>query len=425
MDSVYNRKLFQRKEDRAARDQLRRMGGIMGSSEELMQAAQQGFQTAQPPKMTGQGQVMSMAPSIVPTAQDMMRQPQMGMPQQPQMQPQMQASVQPPTPMNQRRGFQDGGMLTPSQMEEYRNSRLLTGARSMDAPTMSRPTITEPVTITETPDEVTPTVAAPDASAPSSPAEALEKAESLIEDPEIPAEQKAEAILETTGAPRTGDLVQDIRALYEQSVGGEIPRDATIDELNRGIFGATMASSRNPRAAGAFAEGLSAALEAMRETEIGRQEREMGLKGTEFEVRAGREQAAIRAAMSGSKNQDEAFEEITKIFQSLTTTGNRSGEEAVAFLNDTIPGLGDRYMEYIAGKAGVNVERFDAPAGAPSNVVPPSETTQYLNAANSAIERINSSTSSMEMKQAEYKKVQDTAARLGIDVADLLPLGGE
>ena len=449
MDSVYNRKLFQRKEDRAARDQLRRMGGIMSSSDELMQAAQQGFQTAKPPQMTGQGQVVSMAPSIVPTAQDMMQQRppqqmQQRPPQQMQRPPQQQMgmmgalapSVQaPPMQQQPRRGFQQGGVaqMSPEQMAEYRKSRLLTGARSVDTPTMSRPTITEgtpapaaapaatpepaKVVVTETP--------GPDATAPSSPEEAIGKATQLMDDPNIPAEEKSKAILEVAGTPQSGDLLQDIRELYKQSVGGEIPRDATIDELNRGIFGATMASSKNPRAAGALAEGLSAALTAMRQTEMSRQEREMGLKGTEFQVRAGREEAAIRAALSGSKSSDQAFEEITKIFQSLTTAGERSGEQAVEFLNNMIPGLGDRYMEYLAGKAGVGVTPNNAPAGAPSNVVPPSETTQYRNDANALIERINSSTSSMEMKQAEYRKVQDAAAKVGIDPADLLPLAGE
>jgi hypothetical protein len=90
-----------------------------------------------------------------------------------------------------------------------------------------------------------------------------------------------------------------------------------------------------------------------------------------------------------------------------------------------IPGLGDRYMEYLAGKAGVGVTPNNAPAGAPSNVVPPSETTQYRNQANAAIERINSSTSPMEMKQAAYREVQDAAAKVGIDPAALLPLAGE
>lgn len=322
--------------------------------------------------------------------------------------------------------------MTPEQMDEYRNSRLLTGARSMNAPTMSRPTITEgapipagptaeptagQVVVTETP--------GPDATAPSSPEEAIGKATQLMDDPNIPAEEKSKAILNVAGTPQSGDLLQDIRELYKQSVGGEIPRDATIDELNRGIFGAAMASSRNPRAAGALAEGLAAALTAMRDTEMGRQEREMGLKGTEFQVRAGREEAAIRAALSGSKNQTEAFEEITKIFQSLTTTGNYTGEDAVAFLNKTIPGLGDSYMEYLAGKAGVPVTPNNAPAGAPSNVVPPSDTTKLRNEANAVIEKINSSSSSMEMKQAEYKKLQDAAARVGIDPSDLLPLAGE
>lgn len=338
----------------------------------------------------------------------------------------MQPSVQAPQqqPMGQRRGFQEGG---PAEVSAGSRARL--AGRGMGEPTMSRATITEDAAATPTGGPVTviqvPTAPGPDPTAPSSPAEALEKAKSLIEDPQIPAEEKAKAIVQASGEPSSGDLVQDIRALYQQSVGGEIPRDATIDELNRGIFGAVMAQSKNPRAAGAFAEGLAAALGAMRDTEMGRQDREMGLKGTEFQVRAGREEAAIRGALSGSKSQSEAFDEITKIFQSLTTTGNYTGEQAVKYLNDMVPGLGDQYIAYLAGKANVPTTPQDpGPGGTNSAVVPPSDTTQLLNAANAAIQRINSSTSSMEEKRAEYRKVQDQAARLGINNADLIPLGG-
>lgn len=368
MDSVYNRKLFQRKEDRAARDQLRKMGGIMSSSEDLMQVAQQGFRPSQDPQMTGQGEVVSMAPSIVPSAQDMMamqqmqpRPPQqMQRPPQQMQPPQMQTSVQAPPQMQspqqpmQRRGFQQGGVaqMSPEQMAEYRNSRLMTGARDMSAPTMSRPTITEgapaaataaPVTVTEAP-----TASGPDRTAPSSPAEALEKAKVLIEDPNIPAEEKAKAIVQASGEPSSGDVVQDIRTLYQQSVGGEIPRDATIDELNRGIFGAVMAQSKNPRAAGAFAEGLAAALGAMRETEMGRQDREMNLKGTEFQARIGREEAAMRAAASGSNSRgpqfmtQEQFDIATEILKKTSGT-SLDAAEAYRMMNDVQDGLGDLF----------------------------------------------------------------------------------
>jgi hypothetical protein len=398
MDSVYNRKLFQRKEDRAARDQLRKMGGIMSSSEDLMQVVQQGFRPSQDPQMTGQGEVVSMAPSIVPSAQDMMAMQQQRPPQQMQQRPpqppmaqpmgqppQMQTSVQAPPQMQspqqpmQRRGFQQGGVaqMSPEQMAEYRNSRLLTGARSVDAPTMSRPTITEggpaaPVTVTEAP-----TTPGPDTTAPSSPAEALEKAKVLIEDPQIPAEEKAKAIVQASGEPSSGDVLQDIRALYQQSVGGEIPRDATIDELNRGIFGAVMAQSKNPRAAGAFAEGLAAALGAMRETEMGRQDREMNLKGTEFQVRAGREEAAMRAAASGSTStkMPPAIEGAFKIY-SEQVKNNRSPDEAYKVVAQSFPGADVALREWFTTSLGTAVPTMDqlpsSPGGATNaQPVPP------------------------------------------------------
>ena len=395
MDSVYNRKLFQRKEDRAARDQLRKMGGIMSSSEDLMQAAQQGFRPSQDPQMTGQGEVVSMAPSIVPSAQEMMAMQQQRPPQQMQQRPaqppmaqpmgqppQMQTSVQAPPQMQspqqpmQRRGFQQGG---PAEVSAGSRARL--AGRGMDTPTMSRPTITEgapkptatpepaKVVVTETP--------GPDATAPSSPEEAIGKATQLMDDPNIPAEEKSKAILEVAGTPQSGDLVQDIRELYKQSVGGEIPRDATIDELNRGIFGAAMASSKNPRAAGALAEGLSAALTAMRQTEMSRQDREMGLKGTEFQVRAGREEAAIRAAgsRSGSTKMPPAIEGAFKIY-SEQVKNNRPPDEAYKVVAQSFPGADVALREWFTTSLGTAVPTMDqlpsSPGGATNaQPVPP------------------------------------------------------
>jgi hypothetical protein len=395
MDSVYNRKLFQRKEDRAARDQLRKMGGIMSSSEDLMQAAQQGFRPSQDPQMTGQGEVVSMAPSIVPSTQEMMAMQQQRPPQQMQQRPpqppmaqpmgqppQMQTSVQAPPQMQspqqpmQRRGFQQGG---PAEVSAGSRARL--AGRGMGEPTMSRPTITEgaPATATAAPVTVTeaPTASGPDATAPSSPAEALEKAKVLIEDPQIPAEEKAKAIVQAAGEPSSGDLVQDIRALYQQSVGGEIPRDATIDELNRGIFGAVMAQSKNPRAAGAFAEGLAAALTAMRQTEMGRQDREMGLKGTEFQVRAGREEAAMRAAASGSTStkMPPAIEGAFKIY-SEQVKNNRPPDEAYKVVAQSFPGADVALREWFTTSLGTAVPTMDqlpsSPGGATNaQPVPP------------------------------------------------------
>lgn len=412
----------------------------MSSSEELMQAASQGYRPANDPKMTGQGEVVSMAPSIVPTAQDMMqmqqRPPQMrpqGQMQPPQIQPSVGApppSPQMQQPMQQRRGFQQGGIaqMSPEQMAEYRKSRLLTGAQSMSAPTMSRPTITEgtptaaPVTVTEAS-----TTPKPDTTAPSSPGEALEKAKSLIEDPNIPAEQKAQAIVQASGEPSSGDLLQDIRTLYKQSVGGEIPRDATIDELNRGIFGAVMAQSKNPRAAGAFAEGLAAALGAMRETEMGRQEREMGLKGTEFQVRARREEAAMRAAASrsGSAKMPPAIEGAFEIY-STVVKNNRSPEEAYKVVAQSFPGGDVALREWFTASLGTAVPTMDqlpsSPGGAAgSEPVPPGSDGTSLSAAQAIgirVSQLNAAVAdgsiSSEEASSAYQKMIEVGQKYGV-----------
>ena len=63
-DPVRNRRLFKRRQEVAARNKLREignigaMGGILGSSQELIDAAQEGFSPAIEQKMTGQGKVM-------------------------------------------------------------------------------------------------------------------------------------------------------------------------------------------------------------------------------------------------------------------------------------------------------------------------------------------------------------------------------
>jgi len=64
-DPVRNRRLFRRKKEVAARNKLREngnigaMGGILSSSEELMDAALRGFSPATEQRMTGQGKVMT------------------------------------------------------------------------------------------------------------------------------------------------------------------------------------------------------------------------------------------------------------------------------------------------------------------------------------------------------------------------------
>ena len=95
---VNNRSLFKKK-NQEARNALKKMGGIMGSSEELMNAVMGGAPSATVEKMTGQGMMnpvpfQPIIPSGKPMSPPQMRmQPQMGQP--PQMMAQNQMRMQP------------------------------------------------------------------------------------------------------------------------------------------------------------------------------------------------------------------------------------------------------------------------------------------------------------------------------------------
>lgn len=101
MDSVYNRSLFQAK-SRDARNKLARMGGIMASSTELMEAAMpqqpsgMGAAPAMPVSPTGMPTQMPMQmPTQMPIQQDPMYQDPMQMYQDPMYQDPMQMYQQP------------------------------------------------------------------------------------------------------------------------------------------------------------------------------------------------------------------------------------------------------------------------------------------------------------------------------------------
>ena len=93
--NVFNRKLFKRKSDAgsktAARDKLRSMGGIMASSEPLLQEAMKAVQSAPTPQIDIQG-IMQAQKRMGPMPSAPM--PQVA-PQMPQMQPQPQPPMSP------------------------------------------------------------------------------------------------------------------------------------------------------------------------------------------------------------------------------------------------------------------------------------------------------------------------------------------
>ena len=112
--NVFNRKLFKRKSDAgsktAARDKLRSMGGIMASSEPLLQEAMKAVQSAPTPQIDIQGIMQAQKrmgpmpsapmPQVAPQMPQMQPQPQPPMSPQPAPPPQAPAQPAPPQGMN-------------------------------------------------------------------------------------------------------------------------------------------------------------------------------------------------------------------------------------------------------------------------------------------------------------------------------------
>ena len=318
MAGVYNRKLFRKS---SARDELRRMGGIMASSDELLQEAMRTADQAPRPSGPGpmpmpqqapmMGQPMMGQPMQAPMmGQPMMQQPMMQQPmmQQPMMAPPMQPMMQPPAfmppmmpPSVQPQGFKDGGPVSPFP------------ARAAGIATPKRP----PIDVSQTPGPAAGVGVDPELL---STARVLEKR--LEADPpyavanRILAEARARGA-ETTSEKAPPEQVEeamrfDLAAILENMTGDPAAYEKNIDQLNRGIIGAAIAAGTSARATENIAKGMLVGLEGARATEERRAGDARALQLKALEVRAAEQAAREAESKAGTRATAEAEAQLIK-----------------------------------------------------------------------------------------------------------------
>jgi hypothetical protein len=281
MAGVYNRKLFRQA---SARDELRKLGGIMASSEELMMEALR--TAAQAPRPSGLGSMP------LPPQPAMPMQPPMGMPMQPMMQPPMDMGMQQPMGMQPAMPMQpmmqppmDMGMqpqpqpMMPSPMDAqtmespYMPPQLPQSAFAPGGAVVGAPNRATAYQMAQ--DDVRETEYAVDISKPAGsyvPSVTVsEKAVELVDkvdtqSPEDTADEVLTAAAEE-GAELTGDKKFDLATIYERMTGDATAYEKNIDALNRGIIGAAIGAGTSARATENISKGLLVGLEGARNTE--------------------------------------------------------------------------------------------------------------------------------------------------------------
>ena len=249
MSGVYNRKLFQKS---PARDQLRKIGGIMSSSSDLMMEALK------------------------------------SMPQQPMPQP---------------AGYADGGSVLPTGTTALNYisflPALLAGKGAANLAAARKPV-----------DVAAPagTVRDPSGPANSSPAEAIAadivaKAEDLASKVDTAEPEDIGKEIVNTAASKglkpSGDLKFDLAAILEEMTGDPEAYEKNIDSLNRGIIGAAIGAGTSARATENISQGLLVGMQAAKATEERRTGDARALQLKALEVRAaeqGAREAEIKAA---------------------------------------------------------------------------------------------------------------------------------
>jgi len=306
--TVANRSLFKNKS--GARDKLRSLGGIMASSEPLLEEVYRSIDTPKKPDMPSQmaglmstPQAPRMAPPP-PMAPQMAPPPPMApqMPPPPQMPPApppiQPAPVAPPAPglnpmaqvPGKPPGLALGGFLndpdtqarlaanTASPEERARTNMLgidvtetagtvsfndMTAdqAKKLGSETLSgsRP-FKSPFTEMNVGDK------APELSA------AMLKLGGVLSDSGRSAEEKSRAIAAFTGGnPEAKDMKKEMVKVAKDTFGKKLNSNDKIDGLNRAITGFAIAAGTSPRASVNFANGMLVGLGEMKKTEVGRQ----------------------------------------------------------------------------------------------------------------------------------------------------------
>lgn len=363
MSGVYNRKLFRKA---SARDELRRMGGIMASSEDLLRealkSAEAASRTSAPPApaMPMQQMAMPMQP-MMPMAMPMQPAPP-PMPMQPMQQPPMQqppaelmmqpapTSAPPPAYMPPTEfgapymppqvppsaAFNDGGVVeseqgnvptrnTATEQASAAGARVGGGFLPPGAVPGGYGGVPLPESLRNTPIDVTQpagTVVAP--VDPKEAAAISEKARVLAEtiDDRDPEEVANEILSDAAelGAELSGDRQTDLANILNNMTGDVNAYEMNIDALNRGIIGAAIAAGTSPRATENIAKGMLVGLEAARQTEERRVGDARALQLAELQARA----AAARGGGGGGsgareyRNPVDAYQDTVKSVMSAS-----------------------------------------------------------------------------------------------------------
>lgn len=390
MSGVYNRKLFRQA---PARDELRKLGGIMSSSEALMQEA---LRTAdQAPRPMGLGTM------ALPMQQPMMQQPMpmqqpMGMmppqpmgimpPQQmpmeaqplPQMTPQpMQeepAYMPPQVPGSvQPQGFAAGGMAMGYSLKSEQDTANAEAEAAAADPTLS----------------ATPAEAIE--------ADVLDKAQGLLplldtEDPEVVAAEILSSAA-AQGVEPTGDTQVDLARIYQNLTGDPAAFEKNIDNLNRGIIGAAIGAGTSARATENISQGLLVGLQGSKDTEERRLADARALQLAEIQARTA--EANKRAGgVDGAASRD--YRNPVDAFQDAYQTVMKAGEYDAAIPEGMTR---EQYAEQVATAliqrsytpeqlVGSPFEGMSVTAGAPppGAGAPAMDDEAYLSEARKAIE---------------------------------------
>ena len=352
MAGVYNRKLFRKS---SARDELRRMGGIMASSDELLQEAMRTADQAPRPSGPGPMPMPQQAPMMAPPAMaPAMAVPMMGQPMMPQpvgqpmmappMQPMMQqpAFMPPQVPQSMQMapavpGYFLGGLINVAPAMGSGGESPAAPAAPAPRPNPGRaagigPSTVKPVDI----GQQAGTVVAPPSVSP----DALATAERLADeiDDKDPNEV-ADEILTTAaneGAETTGDAQFDLAKILESMTGDPAAYEKNIDQLNRGIIGAAIAAGTSARATENIAKGMLVGLEGARATEERRAGDARALQLKALEVRAAEQAARAAESKATTKAQAEAEAKLQDDKRKVYTDTFRSVIEA-GVDNVTIP----------------------------------------------------------------------------------------
>lgn len=270
---VYNRSLF-RKKGTEARDQLRRMGGIMASSPELLQAGmmeQPIVGRAPMAPQTGQGEVRFMAPNLLqPLQPQVVSQPQA--PVQPQRPAQPMQPQAPMAPQPQQR-FQEGGEVAPSMPFRMMSPSFSNPNQNVGQMSSGPGSLTFDRAI-----EVGSNVPAAlgQSALPDDTKAKIAEIDSLLNDPEITDAQKTKVVTDAMDVESTGDPQTDMQNVMGK-LGLNPDREAKIDSLNKAMLGFAIASGTSGSAMENIANGMLAGLKQMKETEVRRAGDELAL----------------------------------------------------------------------------------------------------------------------------------------------------